>query len=175
MNQEIKQYLQLFILYCQHNWPEWVTIAEFSYNNKIHASIKVSPFFTNYCFNPRMGVEPHRQTKVEAVDNFTKWMKFIHEEAQVTLTKAKEEMKCYADYHHGDPPQYQSGQKVLLEAESLVSIRLHWSWSHKLTEPRCILQDWKGYNKGGVTGISGYTRISKVQYIMGAGQSLYRE
>ena len=59
MNQEIKQYLRLFILHQQHNWPEWVTIAEFSYNNKIHASIKVSPFFANYGFNPRMGVEPH--------------------------------------------------------------------------------------------------------------------
>ena len=93
MNQEIKQYLRLFISHRQHDWPEWVTIAEFSYNNKIHASIKVSPFFANYGFNPRMGVEPHRQTKVEAADDFTKRMKFIHEEAQAALTKAKEEMK----------------------------------------------------------------------------------
>ena len=66
------------------------------------------------------------------------------------------------------------GSGFMLAPESLVSIRLHWLWSHKLTEPWCILQDWKGYNKG-VTGISGYTRISKVQYVMGAGQFLCQE
>ena len=79
----------------------------------------MSPFFANYGFNPRIGVEPNRQTKVEAADDFTKWMKFIHEEAQAALTKAKEEMKHYADYHCGDPPKYQSGQKVWLEMENL--------------------------------------------------------
>ena len=118
MNQEIEQYLQLFISHQQHDWPEWVTIAEFSYNNKIHASIKVSPFFTNYSFNPSMGVELHKQMKVEAVDDFTKQMKFIYKEAQAALTKAKEEMKCYADYHCGDLPQYQVGQKVWLETKN---------------------------------------------------------
>jgi hypothetical protein len=93
MNQEIKQYLRLFVSHWQHDWPEWVAIAEFSYNNKIHTLIKVSSFFDNYSFNPRMGVEPTRQTKVEAVDDFTKQMKFIHEEAQVALTKAKEDFE----------------------------------------------------------------------------------
>ena len=44
MNQEIEQYLQLFISHRQHDWPEWVAIAEFLYNDKIHASIKVSHF-----------------------------------------------------------------------------------------------------------------------------------
>ena len=66
-----------------------------------------------------MGVEPNRQPKVEAADDFTKQMKFIHEEAQAALTKAKEEMKCYADYHRGDPLKYQAGQKVWLEMENL--------------------------------------------------------
>ena len=99
MNQEIEQYFQLFISHRQHDWPEWVAIMEFSYNNKIHASIKVSPFFANYGFNPRMGVEPNRQAKVEAADDFTKQMKYIHKEAQAALTKAKEEMKHYVDYN----------------------------------------------------------------------------
>ena len=132
MNQEIEQYLRLFISHRQHDWPEWVAIAELSYNNKIHASIKVSPFFANYGFNPRMGVELHRQTRVEAADDFTKRMKFIHEEAQAALTKAKEEMKRYADYHRGNPPQYQTGQKVWLETENLNIQRP----SKKLSEKR---------------------------------------
>ena len=111
MNQEIKQYFQLFVLHQQHNWPGWVAIAKFSYNNNIHASIEISPFFANYGFNPKMGSEPNRQTKVEAVDNFTKWMKFIHKEAQAALTKAKEEMKHYVitEIPHSTRPVRRSG------------------------------------------------------------------
>jgi len=40
MNQELEQYLRMFVDYRQTNWPEWLAIAEFSYNNKIQKSIK---------------------------------------------------------------------------------------------------------------------------------------
>ena len=55
MNQELEQYLRMFMDYCQTNWPEWLAIAKFSYNNKIQKSTKTSPFYTNYGFNPQMG------------------------------------------------------------------------------------------------------------------------
>jgi len=58
MNQELEQYLRMFMDYRQTNWPEWLAIAEFSYNNKIQKSIKISPFYANYSFNPQMGFEP---------------------------------------------------------------------------------------------------------------------
>jgi len=49
----------MFVDYCQTNWPEWLAIAEFSYNNnKIQTSTKISPFYANYGFNPHMGIEP---------------------------------------------------------------------------------------------------------------------
>jgi hypothetical protein len=60
-------------------------------------------------------------------------MKHIHEEAQAAMTKAQEEMKRYIDYHRGEPPKYEVGQKVWLEAENLNIRRL----SKKLTE-KCI-------------------------------------
>jgi len=58
MNQELEQYLRMFMDYHQTNWLEWLAIAEFSYNNKIQKSIKILPFYANYRFNPRMGFEP---------------------------------------------------------------------------------------------------------------------
>jgi len=45
-NQELEQYLRLFMDYHQTNWPEWLAIAEFSYNNKIQKSTKTLPFYT---------------------------------------------------------------------------------------------------------------------------------
>ena len=71
MNQEIEQYLQLFISHQQDDWPEWIAIAEFSYNNKICMSMKMSHFFTNYGYHPWIGVEPHHHMKVEAVNEYT--------------------------------------------------------------------------------------------------------
>ena len=38
VNQEIEQYLRLFISHRQNNWPEWITSTEFAYNNKIHTA-----------------------------------------------------------------------------------------------------------------------------------------
>jgi len=47
MNQELEQYLCMFIDYCQEQWPEWLGMAEFAYNNKAHSGTKVSPFEAN--------------------------------------------------------------------------------------------------------------------------------
>jgi len=47
MNQELEQYLCMFIDYQQEQWPEWLGMAEFAYNNKVHMGTKVLPFKTN--------------------------------------------------------------------------------------------------------------------------------
>ena len=41
MNQELEQYLRMFIDHCQEQWPEWLGTAEFAYNNKAHSSTNV--------------------------------------------------------------------------------------------------------------------------------------
>ena len=33
VNQEVEQFLQLFVNQRQDNWDEWLSIAEFTYNN----------------------------------------------------------------------------------------------------------------------------------------------
>ena len=47
MNQELEQYLRMFIDHQQEQWPEWLGTAEFAYNNKVQTSTKVSPFKAN--------------------------------------------------------------------------------------------------------------------------------
>jgi len=55
MNQELEQYLWLFIEHRQKDWPEWLAAAEFAVNNKVHIATKVSPFMANYGKELRMG------------------------------------------------------------------------------------------------------------------------
>ena len=47
MNQELEQYLRMFVNYQQTDWPEWLAIAKFSHNNKFHLATHMSPFFAN--------------------------------------------------------------------------------------------------------------------------------
>ena len=87
-----------------------------------------------------MGTELHQHTKVEAADDFTTRMKHVHKEAQSALMKAKDEMKCYADYHQGDPPKYQVGDKVWLETENLKLSRPSKKLSEKHIGPYPIVE-----------------------------------
>ena len=48
VNQELEQYLRMFIDHRKEQWPEWLGIAEFAYNNKAHSSTQTTPFKANY-------------------------------------------------------------------------------------------------------------------------------
>jgi len=97
INQELEQYLRVFIDHRQEQWPDWLGTAEFAYNNKIHASTKTLPFKANYGQNPRMGFEGRRMGKYEAAGKFIEKMKKIQEKAKAALGKAQEEMKRFGD------------------------------------------------------------------------------
>jgi len=95
VNQELEQYLRMFIDHRQEQWPEWLGTAEFAYNNKVHSSTKTSPFKANYRQDPRMGFEGRKKGKYAGAEKFIKKMKEIQEEAKVALGKVQEEMRKY--------------------------------------------------------------------------------
>jgi len=118
-NQELEQYLRMFVDYHQEQWPDWLGTAEFAYNNKVNSSTKVSPFMANNGRNPRMGFEMRKKGKVLRVEEFTAKMKEIQQEAQAALRKAQEEMKKQADRHRGEVEEYKVGDMVLLSTKEL--------------------------------------------------------
>jgi len=97
INQELEQYLRVFINHRQEQWLDWLGIAEFMYNNKIHVATKILPFKVNYGQDPRMGFEGRRKRKYEAVGKFVERMKKIQEEAKAALGKAQEKMKKFTN------------------------------------------------------------------------------
>ena len=44
VNQELEQYLQIFVGECQDDWYSLLPLAEFSYNNHVHSSTQQTPF-----------------------------------------------------------------------------------------------------------------------------------
>jgi len=77
VNQELEQYLRMFIDHRQEQWPEWLGIAEFAYNNKAHLSTRITLFKANYGQNPRMGFEGRKKGKYEGAEKFVTKMKEI--------------------------------------------------------------------------------------------------
>jgi len=97
INQELEQYLRVFIDHRQEQWLDWLGTVEFVYNNKIYIATKTSPFKANYGQDPRMEFERRRKGKYEAAGKFIEKMKKIQEEAKAALGKAQEEMKKFGD------------------------------------------------------------------------------
>jgi len=92
INQELEQYLRMFIDHRQEQWPDWLGTAEFAYNSKVYSSTKISPFKANYEQDPRMGFKVRKKGKYEGAEKFVMKIKEIQEEAKVALGKAQKEI-----------------------------------------------------------------------------------
>jgi len=108
-------------------------MAEFVYNNKIHAVTKTLPFKANYGQDPRMGFEGRRKGKYKVVGKFIERMKKIQEKAKVVLGKVQEEMKKFANRRQGEGEEYRVGDLVLLSTKDL-KWQMKERRSEKLTE-----------------------------------------
>ena len=119
VNQELEQYLRMFINHRQEQWPDWLGTAEFAYNNKAYSSTKVLPFKANYRQDPRMGFEMRRKGKYKGAEKFVTKMKEIQEKAKAVLGKAQEEIKKYTNKKRGEVNDYKVGDLVMLSTKDL--------------------------------------------------------
>jgi len=133
INQELEQYLRVFIDHRQEQWPDWLGTAKFMYNNKIHVTTKISPFKVNYGQDPRMGFEGRRKRKYKAAGKFIERMKKIQEEAKAALGKVQEEIKKFANRRQGKGEEYRVGNLILLSMKDL-KWQMKEKRSEKLTE-----------------------------------------
>src|SRR5260370_37543329 len=87
VNQCIEQYLRNFCSDQQDDWVDWIGLAEFQYNNLIHDSTHVMPFYPNYGFHPSFSVTPLQKSipPLPAITDFVSHLESIHTELQAKL------------------------------------------------------------------------------------------
>ena len=119
INQELEQYLRMFINYRQEQQSEQLETAEFVYNNKIHSSTKILPFKANYGQDPRIGFKSRKKEKYQGAEKFIKKIKKIQEEAKAALGRAQEKIKKYADKKREEVDDYKVGDLVMLSTKDL--------------------------------------------------------
>ena len=120
MSQELEQYLRSFIDHRQNDWSEWLALAEFVINKKIHSTTKVSLFRTNYGRELRMEVDLRRKGKIEKAIEFGKKMRKVQKKAEVVLTRVQKEIKRQVDRGRKKVEVQKVGNKIMLSTKDLV-------------------------------------------------------
>jgi len=96
VNQELDQFLRLFVNERQDDWYDLLPIAEFQHNNHVHSATQQPPFLLDTGRIPCMGFKPRQDpSSLETVNKFTKRMESATEEAKSAICKVQEDMTRY--------------------------------------------------------------------------------
>ena len=141
VNQELEQFLHLFINQRQDDWDELLPIAEFQYNNHIHSATQNIPFLLDTGRIPHMGFEPDQcRSNLESVNEFKEWMENALKEAKAALAKSKDDMAKYYDWKRTPAPDYQPGDRVYLDTSDIQTIRPSKKLSHRRLGPFRVIK-----------------------------------
>jgi hypothetical protein len=119
VNQEVKEFLTIFVNNKQDDWSKWLPIAQFCHNNQQHSATKHSPFFLNYGQHLRKGIEPLPTLTVLVVETLLENIMNARDKASIALKGAAERMKIQYDKNKQQSWRYKKGDKVYINAEHL--------------------------------------------------------
>lgn len=125
INAELEQYLRLYVDWAQDDWVDWLPLAEFAGNNAVSETTGASPFFANYGFHPRMGVEPtapcppnltepQRREFFRATEIANRF-KAVLEMVTAMTKQAQDRYEANANRRRTDAPLYKVKDKVMLD------------------------------------------------------------
>lgn len=141
VNSVLEQYLRCYIDYQQSNWSTLLPIAEFAYNNTIHASTKTTPFFANFGYHPKFTVTIPRVTKDNVpISDRIKAFKDLYSEMQFNIQSAVEAHARHFDTKAMIQPEFKIGDKVWLDSRNLRTTRPARKLDYKRQGPFSILE-----------------------------------
>ena len=141
VNQELEQYLCLFINQRQDDWDNLLPFVEFQYNNHVHSATQNVPFLLDTGWILHMGFKlDQQQSHLESVNEFKEWMESALKEAKVALVKSKDNMAKYYNQKRTPAPDYQPGDKVYLDASNIQMTRPSRKLSHWRLGPFPIIR-----------------------------------
>jgi len=131
VNQELDQFLCLFVNEQQDDWYDLLPIAEFQHNNHIHSVMQQPLFLLDTGRIPHMGFEPSQvPSRLETVNEFTERMKSTTEEAKSAIHKTQEDMTQYYNRKRTPAPMYKPGDRVYLDTSDIKMTCLSPKLSH---------------------------------------------
>ena len=112
----MEQYLRCYVNYLRDDWPKLLSLAEFTVNNQMSKSTKISPFFTNAGWGPRITTDLHPQARGDRDDarayGLALRMAEIHEFARTSMIDAQQRYQDQADKQRTTTPHFHPGDLV---------------------------------------------------------------
>lgn len=121
-NQEVEKFLRMFVNQRQDDWVDWLPMAEFVLNSRVHNGNGHSPFEIVYGYKPDFTIPAGRQSKVPALDDWLDNMAKVRKEAEAALWLTKQRMKADYERDKKQAHQFAPGDLVGLSAKD---IRIH--------------------------------------------------
>jgi hypothetical protein len=129
----LEQFLRLYVNWAQDDWASWLPIAEFAGNNAVSETIGASPFFANYGFNPRMGIEPQPPCPPEVSEaqkreffkatEIANRFKAVLDVVMALSRQAQDRYEANANAYREDAPAYRVGDSVMLDTKNMATGR----------------------------------------------------
>jgi len=118
VNRILEQTLRIHCAYHQIDWDNYLSIAEFTYNNNQSSTTQFSPFFTNFGHHPTVPATLTTPTTVDSSQQISQQIRDIIAEVQHNILQAQQRQKTQADKHRRDL-QLEPDQLVLLSASHI--------------------------------------------------------
>ena len=96
-NQMLEQYLRIYCNYQQSDWAQLLPLAEFTYNDTLSATTRVSPFFANKGYHPCLDIQLERASLSDAAQNYSANLEEIHTQLKQLIANAQARYKKFTD------------------------------------------------------------------------------
>src|SRR5260221_12596050 len=117
LNQVLEQYLRAYMNYQQDDWSSLLPLAEFTYNNAMNETTRVSPFFANKGYHPSFMTEPNEQVSSPEAQCFISDLDDLHTELKRSIMRAQEHYQKYADENRSPAPPLKISDQVYLKSK----------------------------------------------------------
>ena len=140
VNQILEQYLRCSVSYQQDDWVNLLSLAEFAYNNSLHASTGVTPFFANYGLHPRFNISLPTTSVNPSAEDRARILEELHHDLSLELSLASERYKKQADRHRSATPHFVVGDMVWLLRRHISTTRPCAKLDYKKLGPFRIIE-----------------------------------
>ena len=146
-NQDIERQLRTYCSYMQDDWVQWLPIAEFADNNATSSATKLTPFFANKGFHPRMSFSPdptnysstRARLQAAKAEDITGTMSKILEYMKTNAEDASQRMTAQANKRRKDII-YKPGDLVFLSSKNIRTARPSRKLDDKMLGPFPVVE-----------------------------------
>ncbi|KAF8663356.1 hypothetical protein AX14_006995, partial [Amanita brunnescens Koide BX004] len=123
VNQELEEYLRIYVNEKQNDWVNWLPIVQFCHNDRQHSVTGYSPFMVTNGRHPFKGFSGKRSTTNQTAEEYINQFKKNWKEVKANLEKAVDRMKKQHDKKKVPSWKYKPGDRVYLDAANIKTTR----------------------------------------------------